>query len=95
VNVGTIHESFRTGAAATLEVSEQPGRELPSAHPPPRAGDARVALSGRAQGFLSAFTGISPYLRPRWHVLSAQTYRREMDTRFATCNETVGLPTAA
>jgi putative transposase len=35
------------GAASTLEVSEQPGRELSSAHPPPRAGDARVPLSRR------------------------------------------------
>jgi hypothetical protein len=44
---------------------------------------------------LSVFTGIPSYSRPRRHLLSAQTYRREMDTRFATRNETVGLPTAA
>jgi putative transposase len=50
---------------------------------------------GRAQRFLSAFSGISPHFRPRRHLLSAEDYRREMDTRLATWNEIVALPTTA
>jgi len=37
-----------------------------------------------AQRFLSAFSGISPHFRPGRHRLSAENYRREMDTRFTT-----------
>jgi putative transposase len=48
-----------------------------------------------AQRFLSAFSGISPHFRPRRHRLSADAYRREMTTRFATWNDVVGLPTVS
>jgi putative transposase len=49
-----------------------------------------------AQQFLSAFSGISPYFRPRRHRLSAEDYSREMDTRFTTWNQITGTtPTAA
>lgn len=51
------------------------------------------SLAG-AQRFLSAFSGISPRFRPRRHLLTAEEYRREMATRFATWNEIVGLPAA-
>jgi putative transposase len=51
--------------------------------------------AGHAQRFLSAFSGISPHFRPRRHRLTADDYRHEMTTRFATWNEVVGLPTAA
>ena len=52
--------------------------------------------AGGAQRFLSAFSGISAHFRLRRHLLTAQTYRREMDTRFVTWNEiVVGLPTAS
>ena len=50
---------------------------------------------GGEQRFLSAFSGISPRFRPRRHLLSAQEYRREMDTRFLTWNEVIALPTVA
>jgi hypothetical protein len=50
---------------------------------------------GGAQRFLSAFSGISPHFRPRRHRLTAAGYRREMDTRFATWNEVVGVPATA
>ena len=50
---------------------------------------------GGAQRFLSAFSGISPHFRPRRHRLSAEEYRREMDTRFTTWNEITGTTTAA
>ena len=75
---------------------KQPGAE--NSHQPthhPERATRGLHSAGGTQRFLSAFTGISPYFRPRLHVLSAQTYRREMDTRFATRNEIVGLPTAA
>jgi putative transposase len=65
-------------------------------NPPGTASGRRAGCTQRAgQWLLSVFTGIPSYSRPRRHLLSAQTYRREMDTRFATRNETVGLPTAA
>ena len=50
---------------------------------------------GGAQQFLSAFSGISPHFRPRRHLLSAEDYRPETDTRLATWNEIVALPTTA
>jgi putative transposase len=50
---------------------------------------------GHAQRFLSAFSGISPHFRLRRHRLTAAQYRHEMNTRFTTWNEIVGLPTAA
>jgi putative transposase len=52
----------------------------------------RFTSPGHAQQFLSAFSGISPHFRPRRHRLSAEEYRREMTSRFATCNDVVGLP---
>jgi putative transposase len=54
----------------------------------------RFTSPGHAQRFLSAFSGISPHFRPRRHRLGASEYRREMDTRFSTWNQVVGLPTA-
>jgi putative transposase len=48
-----------------------------------------------AQRFLSAFSGISPHFRPRHHRLTAAQHRHEMNTRFTTWNEVVGLRTAA
>jgi putative transposase len=48
-----------------------------------------------AQRFLSAFSGISPHFRPGRHRLSAQEYRREMDTRFTTWNQITGTATTA
>jgi putative transposase len=50
---------------------------------------------GGAQRFLAAFSGISPHFRPRRHRLTAAQHRHEMNTRFATWNQVVGLPTAA
>jgi putative transposase len=48
-----------------------------------------------AQRFLSAFSGISPHVRPGRHRLSAQEYRREMTDRFTTWNQITGTATAA
>ena len=50
---------------------------------------------GGAQRFLSAFSGISPHFRPHRQRLTAEEYRHEMTTRFATYNEVGGLPAAA
>ena len=46
---------------------------------------------GRAQRFLAYFSLISPHFRPRRHLLSAEEYRREMETRFTAWNEITGL----
>ena len=70
---------------------------LSDSHQPTRAREraARKFRSpGGAQRFLAAFSGISPHFRPRRRLLSAAEYRREMDTRFNTWNQVVGLPTA-
>jgi putative transposase len=55
----------------------------------------KFTSAGGAQRFLSAFSGISQHFRPRRHRLTAAGYRHEMNTRFTTWNEVVGLPTAA
>ena len=55
----------------------------------------RFTSPGHAQRFLSAFSGISPHVRPRSHRLAAELYRREMAVRFTTWNEVTGLATAA
>jgi len=47
-----------------------------------------------AQTFLSAFSGISPHLRPRRHLLSAAEYRLVMADRFAVYNEITGTTAA-
>jgi putative transposase len=46
-------------------------------------------------GFLSAFSGISPHFRPRRHLLSAAQWRTEMAGRFAVWHEIATLDTAA
>jgi putative transposase len=55
----------------------------------------KFTSAGHAQRFLSAFSGISPHFRPRRHRLTAEEYRREMDTRFTTWNEITGTTTTA
>ncbi|MGC0423630.1 hypothetical protein ABIA38_009182 [Embleya sp. AB8] len=49
---------------------------------------------GSAQRFLSAFSGISPHLRPRRHLLTATRYRAEMTIRFAIRDQITGTITA-
>ena len=54
--------------------------------------------TGRTQRFLSAFSQISPHLRPRRHLMTATEYRAEMTTRFAVWDQVtsvVGLPATA
>ncbi|MFC9626998.1 IS6 family transposase [Streptomyces sp. NPDC056930] len=53
---------------------------------------------GGAQGFLSAFSGISPHFRPCRHLMTATEYRSEMSTRFTIWDQITGraaLPTTA
>jgi putative transposase len=53
---------------------------------------------GGAQGFLSAFSGISPQFRPRRHLMTAGAHSAEMTVRFAIWEQitgVVGLATAA
>ncbi|MET9831977.1 IS6 family transposase [Streptomyces sp. NPDC006385] len=52
---------------------------------------------GGAQGFLAAFSGISPRFRPR-HLMTAARYRTEMSARFAIWDQITGAiapPTTA
>jgi putative transposase len=77
--------------APKVEVLEQSGGKLTSAHPSAGTGHERFTSPGHAQRFLSAFSGISPHFRPRRHRLRADEYRREMTVRFATWNEVAGL----
>ncbi|MBA4866726.1 IS6 family transposase [Streptomyces sp. PSKA54] len=54
--------------------------------------------TGGAQRFLSAFSGISPHLRPRRHLMTAPDYRAEMAIRFAIWGHitgVAGLPTTS
>jgi putative transposase len=46
---------------------------------------------GAAQRFLSAFSGISPHLRPRRHLIPAHDYRAEMTVRFAIWEQITGV----
>jgi len=46
---------------------------------------------GAAQRFLAAFSGISPHVRPRRHLLTATGYRTEMINRFAIRNQITGI----
>lgn len=53
---------------------------------------------GRAQRFLSAFSGISPHFRPRRHLMTTHDYRAEIRHRFAIWDEITGAagwPTTA
>jgi putative transposase len=54
--------------------------------------------AGGAQRFLSAFSGISPYFRPRRHLMTAAAHRAEMSIRFAIWDQITGAadrPTTA
>jgi putative transposase len=54
--------------------------------------------TGAAQRFLSAFSGISPYFRPRRHLMPAHGYRAEMTVRFTIweqITQVAGLSTTA
>ncbi|WP_331763825.1 IS6 family transposase (plasmid) [Streptomyces hirsutus] len=54
--------------------------------------------AGRAQRFLSAFSGISPHFRPRRHLMTAAGHRAEMTIRFSIWDQITGaaaMPTAA
>ncbi|WP_455711429.1 IS6 family transposase [Streptomyces hirsutus] len=54
--------------------------------------------AGAAQGFLSAFSGISPHFRPRHHLMTATEHRAEMTVRFVIWDQITGaaaMPTAA
>jgi putative transposase len=69
-----------------------------NSHQPTRARERarrKFTSPGHAQRFLAAFSGISSHFRPRRHRLSAEEYRREMDTRCTTWNEVTGTATAA
>ena len=51
--------------------------------------------AGQAQRFLSAFSIICSHFRPRRHLLTAEQYREEMQSRFGTWNEVSCVQMAA
>jgi putative transposase len=70
------------------ENSHQPTRERERAM-------RRFPSAGGAQRFLSAFSGISPHVRPPRHKLSAAEYRATMTDRFTLWNEVTGTAAMA
>ncbi len=72
-----------------------------NSHQPTRRRERAMKYSrspGAAQRFLSAFSGISPHLRPRRHLMTAAEHRLEMTVRFTIWDHitgTTGLPTTA
>ena len=53
----------------------------------------RFKSAGQAHRFLSAFGIISSHFRPRRHLLRAQNYRHEMQSRFAAWREVTSIQT--
>jgi transposase-like protein len=50
-------------------------------------------ITGAAQRFLAAFSGISPHFRPHRHLMTAPAYRAEMTVRFAIWDQVTGVTT--
>jgi putative transposase len=55
----------------------------------------RFKSARHAQSFLSSFGIICSHFRPRRHLLTAERYRAEMQSRFATWREVSYVPTTA
>jgi putative transposase len=69
-----------------------------NSHQPTRARERAMkgfTSPAHAQRFLSAFSSISPHLRPRHHRLSAEPYCREMADRFTTWKQITETAMAA
>jgi len=93
-----ISDKLRSYSAAKAEV--MPGVEhrqhkglnnrAENSHQPTRVRERvmrRFKSAGHAQRFLSAFGIISSHFKPRRHLLTAEQYREEMQTRFGTWAE--------
>lgn len=93
---GVAHRRLTPGVAHRR--SKYLNNRAENSHQPTRQRERamkKFRTPGGAQRFLSAFSGISPHFRPHRHRLTAEEYRHETTTRFATWNEVVGLPAAA
>jgi putative transposase len=93
---GVAHRRLMRGVAHRR--SKYLNNRAENSHQPTRQRERamkRFTSPGHAQRFLAAFSGISPHFRTRRHRLSAEEYRREMTSRFATWNDVVGLPTVS
>lgn len=69
-----------------------------NSHQPTRERERRMRRfksARHAQRFVEVHGLIASHFRPRRHLLSAEEYRREMDTRFTTWNQVTGTTTAA
>ncbi|GAA2565230.1 hypothetical protein GCM10010398_62780 [Streptomyces fimbriatus] len=66
--------------------------EQPPAHPPTRTDDEGLFRGvGKAQRFLSAFSGTPPHCRPHRHLLTAPDHRADTTTRFAIRDHVTGV----
>jgi hypothetical protein len=71
----------------------------PSDSTPPNSGQSGASShterflrsTGPAQLFLSAFSGISPHVRPRRHLMTAADHRHEMAIRLAIWDQVSGV----
>jgi putative transposase len=81
--MGSVEHRSHKGLNNRAENSHQPTRQRERAMKGFRS-------PRRAQRFLSVFSQISPYFRPRRHLLTATGYRTEMHYRFETWNEITG-----
>ncbi len=101
-----ITDKLRSYGAAKAEV--MPGVEhrrhkglnnrAENSHQPTRVREKvmrRFKSAGHAQRFLSAFGIIASHFRPRRHLLTAERYREEMQTRFGTWAEVSCVQLAA
>ncbi|MFD9042755.1 IS6 family transposase [Streptomyces bottropensis] len=87
----SVEHLSHKGLNNRAENSRQPTRQRERAM-------KRFRSAGGAQRFLSAFSGISPYFRPRRHLTPAHDYRAGMTVRFAIwehITSVAGLATAA
>ncbi len=77
------HGGDALGGAPILEVSEQPGRELPSTHPATRTCHEGLHLPRPPATVPVQLQGISPHFRTRRHRLTAAGWREEMNSDHA------------
>ncbi|GAA0899345.1 hypothetical protein GCM10009574_083730 [Streptomyces asiaticus] len=92
-----VTDKLRSYGAAHREVMpsvehrahNSPNNRAENSHQPTRQRERAMKgfrSTSAAQWFLSAFSGISPHLRPRRHRMTAPDYRAEMTLRFTIWN---------
>jgi putative transposase len=85
--MSSVEHRSRKSLNNRAENSQQPTRQRERAMKGFRS-------AGRTQRFLSAFSRISPHLRPRRHLMTAPDYRTEMQHRFTIWNQITDVSAA-